>query len=265
MIRLFLKTIHTKREGIFEIDLNLRPYGKKGNLAVSLNNFKKYFSDSGEAYFFERQALTKLRFITSNKTGDYIKKEALMNRDSFVYSKTPVDLKSLYKIRNMQLKNYIKENKINIKYSSGGVVDIEYIVQTLQICYGYKLQSVRQYSTLDGLEALFKGNIIDNEMYKNLKDSYIFYRNLINILRIVKGNARDLTIYQEESIEFDFLVKRSHFIGIIEENSKELLNNKINKYMSMVKEYFEKLPHFLYREAPRVTGRNAKPFPMVTP
>ena len=242
IVRTFLKTIKTKREGIFEIDLNLRPYGKKSKLAVSLNNFKKYFSDKGDAYFFEKQALTKLRYITSNKSGLYLKKEILKSRDNFVYSNNKkINLDSFKKIRDMQIKNYITKNNINIKYTQGGLVDIEYISQILQIKYGSKYPSIRKTSTIEVLASLFNEKLISKTMYNELKASYIFFRNLINILRMVKGNSKDLTIYKENQIEIDYLTKRSHFIGIIEKNSEQLLFDKLNFHLSVTKKYFDNL------------------------
>lgn len=245
IIRLFLKTIKAKREGIFEIDLNLRPYGLKSKLSVSLDNFKRYFSVDGDAYFFERQALTKLRFITSNENGRYLEKEILKSRDAFVYSGKSIDIDSFNKIRNKQIENYLKENNLNIKYSKGGLVDIEYIIQILQIKYGNKNKLIRKYSTLDALDSIYNEKLIDDETYKDLKEIYIFYRNLINILRMVKGNSKDLTIYKENQIEIDYLTKRSHFIGIIEKNSKELLFEKIDKDLVIINKYFDNLKEII--------------------
>ena len=43
----FVRSIRARREGIFEIDLALRPYGKAGSLAVSLDSFRRYFAPGG--------------------------------------------------------------------------------------------------------------------------------------------------------------------------------------------------------------------------
>ncbi|KAA3657499.1 MAG: glutamine synthetase adenylyltransferase, partial [Calditrichaeota bacterium] len=61
------KMIVTKREGIFEIDLRLRPYGKAGSHAVPIAVFEKYFSPEGPAWNYERQALVKMRPIIGDK------------------------------------------------------------------------------------------------------------------------------------------------------------------------------------------------------
>jgi glutamate-ammonia-ligase adenylyltransferase len=244
-LRLFLKIIEAKREGIFEIDLNLRPYGKKGNLAVSLESFKKYFSPDGEAYFFERQALVKLKFIVSNYNGKYLESIVDKEKDNFVYSDKPVDFESFTKIRKMQLDNYIKNNDINIKYSRGGLVDIEYFVQILQIHYGKKIKSLRKASTLEGINALYYEKIINNDVFNNLKNIYIFYRNLINILRMVKGNSKDLTINYDDTIKINYLVKRSYLINIIDNESKEELLQKIKNYMNIIATYMANINNYV--------------------
>ena len=51
-----LRTIVTRSEGIFEIDLRLRPHGNAGSLATSLEGFKRYYAGDGEAQQFERMA-----------------------------------------------------------------------------------------------------------------------------------------------------------------------------------------------------------------
>jgi glutamate-ammonia-ligase adenylyltransferase len=55
--------IQTKREGIFHIDLRLRPYGNDGPLACSLENFCRYYGKDGGAHSYERLALVRLRAI----------------------------------------------------------------------------------------------------------------------------------------------------------------------------------------------------------
>ena len=63
----FTRAIRARREGIFEIDLQLRPYGKAGSLAVSLDAFRRYFAPAGPAWSYERQALVKLRPIAGDE------------------------------------------------------------------------------------------------------------------------------------------------------------------------------------------------------
>ncbi len=67
LIQSFVKSIQARQEGIFHIDLQLRPYGKAGSLAVSLEAFQRYFAPQGPAWAYERQALVRLRPITGDQ------------------------------------------------------------------------------------------------------------------------------------------------------------------------------------------------------
>ena len=245
MIQTLLKTIIAKREGIFKIDLNLRPYGKKGDLATAIQSFKKYFSEDGGALFFERQALTKLRFLTSNKNGLYLKDEVENARNSFVYSGRLPDIPALLKIRKMQVDNYIKDRSLfNAKFSPGGLVEIEYIVQMYQLKFGHLNPEIRKTSTLDVLDELHKAKIVDEKTFTDLRESYIFFRNLINILRMEKGNSKDLTVYHEDTLEFEYLVRRSYFIEIIDIKTPGAFLEKLNYHRTVVQNYFVMLENF---------------------
>jgi glutamate-ammonia-ligase adenylyltransferase len=234
-----LKIIRSKREGIFEIDLNLRPYGKSSRIPVSKSVFLEYFRE-GKAYYFEKQAMVKLRPICGGNAPESLIKDIISGRDLFVYSGIKPDINALYKLREKQIGSYIKKPGLtNIKYSKGCLVDIEYLVQTLQIACGKDIPAVRCESTLDSIEALFKTGVIDENSWGILNNGYLFFRNLINILRMVKGNAKDLSVYPQDSAEYDYLVKRSYFVGIIDEKSPVLLKNTIDKHRQDVSSVFE--------------------------
>ncbi|HWL07718.1 MAG TPA: glutamine synthetase adenylyltransferase, partial [Planctomicrobium sp.] len=89
LAHLFRRTIRSKRKGIFEIDLRLRPYGKAGPLAVSLHEFESYFGPSGAAWPYERQALVKLRPIAGDAA---LGKKVVALRDRLIYRGEPFDV-----------------------------------------------------------------------------------------------------------------------------------------------------------------------------
>ena len=96
----FMRTIWARREGIFEIDLDLRPYGKAGSLSVSLDSFRRYFAPGGPAWAYERQALVKLRPVAGDENlGEQI--EAL--RDAYVYDAGPFDVAAMRAMRERQI------------------------------------------------------------------------------------------------------------------------------------------------------------------
>ena len=125
--------IEAKREGIFEVDLRLRPHGQAGPVAVSLMSFCTYFGPDGEARSYERLALVRLRFIGGNRSlGNQVERL----RDEFIYNSRGIDLAELRALREKQLAEKGGDRRPNAKFSPGALVDLEYTVQILQLTYG---------------------------------------------------------------------------------------------------------------------------------
>ncbi len=200
-----VRAIRARREGIFEIDLQLRPYGSAGSLAVSLESFRRYFAPDGAAWSYERQALIKLRPIAGDAG---LGREVERLRDEYVYCGRPFDVPAMRAMRERQIRHLVTPGTINAKFSPGGLVDLEYIVQGLQVNYGHLYPQVRLTNTREAMAALAEVGIISAENYARLREAHIFLRRLINALRMVRGNARDLTVPPEDSEEFAFLARR---------------------------------------------------------
>jgi glutamate-ammonia-ligase adenylyltransferase len=197
--------IKTKREGIFEIDLRLRPYGKAGTMAVSVESFRRYFGPGGDAWPYERQALVKLRpFAGDMKLGQKV----LDLRNKFIYSGHPFDVAAMRAMRERQIRHYVNAGTIHAKLSPGGLVDIEYLVQGLQITYGHLASDLQEPNTRTAMLALAMAGILPREDYYPLQEALTFLRNLINALRMVRGNAKDLTVPKADTEEFAFLARR---------------------------------------------------------
>jgi glutamate-ammonia-ligase adenylyltransferase len=63
----FLKTLEARQNGVFEIDLRLRPFGESGPLTSTLETFRSYYRAEGQAHQFERLSLVKLRPIAGDR------------------------------------------------------------------------------------------------------------------------------------------------------------------------------------------------------
>ena len=225
--------IETPREGIFELDLRLRPHGEHGNLANSIDQCRTYYGRRGEARQFERMALVRLRRIAGDVgLGRTI--EAI--RDAFVYSGAPLDIPELLRMRDRQASELVAEGARNAKHSSGGVVDIEYYVQTLQIIAGATEPGVRTPNTLDAIAALAGTGHVGYDDAAKLPEAYQFLRRLIGALRVVRGNARDLTIPPVGSREFEYLSRRLFF------DSTEALADAIDVRMAYAASLWSRLP-----------------------
>ena len=205
VVKLLMRTIRARRKGIFELDLRLRPYGNAGPLAVALSAFEAYFRPGGPAWPFERQALVKLRPITGDS--DLSKRLAEL-RDSIVYAGATFDAAAMRAMRERQVQQHVKAGTWNAKLSDGGLVDCEYLVQGLQIAHGSDSSDVRSANTLDAIAGLLAAGILSGPDAAALTDAYLFLRRLIDALRMVRGDARDLTVPDADSEEFEFLARR---------------------------------------------------------
>ena len=208
LVRMFLQVIQAKREGIFEIDLRLRPYGKGGSMAVAMGSFRRYFAPDGPAWAYECQALVKLRSIAGSAA---LGQDIVALRDAFIYSDGVFDVTAMRAMRERQIRHLVTGGTFNAKYSPGGLVDIEYLVQGLQIKHGHKDPSLRHANIRDAMQALANAGLLSERDYAQLRKAHTFLRWLIDGLRMVRGNAKDLTVPPVEGEAFAFLARRLRY------------------------------------------------------
>ncbi len=233
LVETFLRSVRARREGIFEIDLQLRPYGKAGSLAVSLPGFQRYFAPGGPAWPYERQALIRLRPIAGDRAlGRAL--EAL--RDDYVYSGAGFDVTAMRAMRERQIRHLVKAGSFNPKYSPGGLVDVEYLVQGLQIRHGGQYPALRTSNTREAMASLAEAGLLSAEDYTRLHRAHTFLRWLIDSLRIVAGNAKDLAVPPESSEEFLYLSRRLGYGG-----DRERLREELALYSASVQEMNRRL------------------------
>lgn len=201
----FVQSIETRQQSVFEIDMRLRPYGSKGPMASSLAAFADYFRADGDARQFERLALVRARPIAGDR--DFAERVMSVQR-AFVYSDTPLDMDNIRHLRERQARELVDRGAVNAKLSPGGLVDVEYFVQTMQIAHGRQDPNLRQANTLDALESLRAAGHLDDDFARSAHDSYIFLRRLTEALRVVRGSAKDLHIPPADSREFEYLAHR---------------------------------------------------------
>ena len=205
LVEAFTQTIQARQEGIFQIDLRLRPYGNAGSLAVSLDAFRNYFAAEGAAWPYERQALVKLRPIAGDLE---LGKRIVSLRDELIYTGEPFDVAAMRAMREKQVTQLVQAGTLNAKLSPGALVDSEYLVQGLQITHGHRDKPLRETNTRAAMAALNDAGVLSTEDHTRLLEAYIFQRRLIDALRMVRGHAKDLTVPPADSEEFEFLARR---------------------------------------------------------
>lgn len=181
-------SIPTGEGFVFKIDMGLRPSGHSGALVSSLESFKSYHEQS--AMLWERQALIKARVITGDKT---LGKTVMKTIEDFVYKKSLSEnfINEISHLRNRMENELAKETaqKFNIKTGKGGLVDIDFIVQSLQLKYGNEKKNLRKTNTLQAIEALFSENVINKETYNILSSGFNFLKKLENSIRLLNDKS----------------------------------------------------------------------------
>ncbi len=239
LVQELLQWIEAKQEGIFHVDVRLRPHGGKSSLANALEAGREYCSPTGYAAPFERQALIKLRHIVGDES---LGRQMEAHRDSFVYGTDPWDIPGAVEIRRQQLRQMVKPGQVNLKYSAGGLIDIEYAVQYLQVMHGHDHPSLRTPNTLQALAELVKEGLVSRAEGETLRKAYIFTRILIDGLRMVRGNAKDLVLPPPDSEEFVSLARRVGYTTDDWRACARHLQTDIAHHMQTTRDFFSQ--HF---------------------
>ena len=172
------------REGyVYKLDTRLRPSGNAGPLVSSLAAFEKYHEQS--AQLWERQAMLKSRFVAGDR--EFGKKvEAKMT--GFIYGRALPDGAAM-EINRLRMRMEMelgkeRPDRLNLKVGRGGIVDVEFAAQFLQLKYGAANPLLRARSTLKALYELMRAGRIEVADFQALDDGYRFLRSLEVQLRL---------------------------------------------------------------------------------
>ncbi|MCS6865353.1 MAG: bifunctional [glutamate--ammonia ligase]-adenylyl-L-tyrosine phosphorylase/[glutamate--ammonia-ligase] adenylyltransferase [Gemmataceae bacterium] len=182
-----LLSSHTDRGWAYRVDLRLRPEGDRGPLARSLASTLSYYDTMGRTW--ERQALIKLRHVAGDAAvaRDFLRAiEPFVYRKYFSFSEIN-EVKALKRQMEAKAQRTQDESDFlrNVKTGRGGIRDIEYTVQFLQLLNGGDIPAVRQRNTLLALEALeIAGCLTPQETYI-LADAYRFLRKIEHRLQLL--------------------------------------------------------------------------------
>jgi [glutamine synthetase] adenylyltransferase / [glutamine synthetase]-adenylyl-L-tyrosine phosphorylase len=173
---------------LYEVDMRLRPSGTAGPVAVALPAFQSYYA--GEADTWEFMALTRARVVWASspafeKTCQGAIEAALRQpRDP---AKTARDALAM---RDLMRRERPAQGFWDLKLSDGGLVDIEFAAQTLQLAaapHGGALN----VSTLDALEAARRAGGLDEARHDDLAKTFVALQNLSQVMKIALDDADD--------------------------------------------------------------------------
>lgn len=157
----------------FEIDMDLRPEGKNGTVARSVDSYRAYYSRWGDIW--ENQALLRARMISGSEELVSEFNEVI---DTYRYP-TELSSKSIIEIRRIKARIETErlpqgaDPKRHLKLGRGSLSDIEWLVQLLQLKHGNEFPSIRTPKTLDALKALVESGLMEEHDSRVLAEAWI--------------------------------------------------------------------------------------------
>ena len=192
-----LETFSTRHpEGsLFRVDLRLRPEGSAGPLARSLESMENYYAGFGETW--ERLALIKACGIAGSRELAY---EFLRQHQPFIYPKSPTPdlLDEIANIKRRIERDVVGPDNLerDVKLGRGGIREIEFIVQALQLIHGAQHPFLQEASMLRALRALRELDLLPRDEVLTLDNTYRFLRRVEHRLQI-EAEQQTHTVPQE--------------------------------------------------------------------
>ena len=223
----------------FEVDAALRPEGKSGELVRTLESHVAYYKRWAKTWEF--QALLKARPMTGDLAlgEDYL--EALVpmvwtaaERDDFVS-----DVQAMRRRVEENVPENLREREL--KLGRGGLRDVEFAVQLLQLVHGRTDEDLRVTSTLDALTALRDGGYIGREDGANLIASYEFLRLLEHRLQLQRLKRTHLLPAEDDVETQRWLARAAHIRPDGRKDAAGVLEDELRTIRKRVRRLHEKL------------------------
>lgn len=181
-------TAQTNYGALYQVDMRLRPSGRAGPLATQLDGFLQY--QESEAWTWEHMALTRARVISASpsfrkRVEDVIRNILQRPRDATLTAGDVVEMRAAI------AKEKGDSARWDLKYVAGGLVDIEFIAQFLQLVYAHQFPDILDTSTARVLDKARALKVLSVEDAEILRPAVQLYHDLTQILRLCLPGAFD--------------------------------------------------------------------------
>jgi glutamate-ammonia-ligase adenylyltransferase len=222
----------------YEIDTNLRPEGRDGPLVRSLASYSGYYQRW--AHTWEFQALLKARPVA----GDPEVAAAFAELAATFVWPDRLDARQVTEIRAMKdrverSREVRKAGGRQVKLAPGGLRDIEFAVQLLQLVHGRHDRSLRSANTLEALFALAEGGYVDDGDAQLFSDAYQFLRTVEHRLQLDRLRRTHTVPVGDDARAR--LARSVGFRGIRAASALEQFDRELARVQSSVRKLHEKL------------------------
>jgi len=181
---------------LYQVDMRLRPTGKSGSLVIPIAEFQRYYAE-GEAQLWERQALTRARAVQGDAE---FGTEVMKAVEQGAYG-LPWKTEYAREIQEMRERLEASRSERDLKRGFGGIVDVEFLVQLLQLKHGWQHPGLRTPNTHKALAAAQAAGLLSADERETLRSGYDFLRMLQGRLRILHDRSLDELPEAKEELE----------------------------------------------------------------
>lgn len=161
---------------VFRVDMRLRPYGSEGVLACSFDAMENYYQSQGRDW--ERYAMIKARAVA----GDIRAGSELLHRLRPFSYRRYLDFSAFESLRSMkqQINKQVRKKGMSqdIKLGAGGIREVEFVVQALQMVHGGRDKRLQQTSLYAAMDTLQAAEYLPADIVTSLRSAYSFLRDL---------------------------------------------------------------------------------------
>lgn len=222
---------------VFRVDVGLRPEGKSGDMAVSLRSAEVYYESWGQSW--ERTAMLKARPVAGSRE---LGEQLLQTLSPFIYRKyldyTLIEDMKLMKQKIDASLTRNREGEINLKLGRGGIREIEFFIQALQLVYAGKMPRLRERNSLLALDLLAEAKLIGEDDRRQLTEAYRFLRTIEHRIQVVQERQTHNLPLKEE--ELQALARRS---GFLRDNSLRRFQETLEHHRTRVAAIYGSLFH----------------------
>ncbi len=172
---------------LYEVDMRLRPTGNKGPVATSLSAFERYHAEN--AWTWERMALTRARCVAGpaplRRRINQAVKAALVGHAG------PDSVADAVSMRARMLRELPAEGSFDVKAMPGGLIEVEFIAQALQLAHCRRKPAILAPTTRVALANLGRAGILPKEDAEALIAADKLWRTTIGLLRLTVGRWKD--------------------------------------------------------------------------
>jgi glutamate-ammonia-ligase adenylyltransferase len=174
-------TTRTNHGVLYDVDMRLRPSGRAGPVASRLDAFSAY--QDQEAWTWEHMALTRARVISATpefraKIEDIIRGVLTRPRDASVIANDVAEMRRAIALEKGE------DDVWDLKYAAGGIVDIDFIAQYLQLIHAAKAPDILSVNTLQVLDNAARLGLLPQPDVEVLRPAARLYHDLTQILRL---------------------------------------------------------------------------------